>query len=204
MVEVRLKFAVTSSRRTGVKSKFSLRWLVPGCVVAAAAAWLVGLTLLQPMPSASAAEPHARAVSAESAAVVAARERAALAQVIYASMMEVLHRHYFRRGQAVLPARAMEDVFADVAEQTKVEGSWIAVNTKAMSIHHEPKTDFEKQAAAAIAAGEEKFEAVEKDVYRSARPIPLGEGCVNCHTGMFRGPAKTPRMAGLIVTVPLK
>ncbi len=162
------------------------------------------MVLLQPVPSASAAEPRAKPVPPESPVVVSARERAALAHVIYASTMEVLHRHYFRRGQAVLPARAMEDVFADVAEQTKVEGSWIAVNTKAMSIHHEPKTDFEKQAASAIAAGEEKFEAVEKDVYRSARPIPLGEGCVNCHTGMFRGPSKTPRMAGLIVTVPLR
>lgn len=163
------------------------------------------MALLQPVPSAGAAEPHGKsAAPAERAAVVSARERAALAHVIYASTMEVLHRHYFRRGQAVLPARAMEDVFAEVADQTKVEGSWIAVNTKAMSIHHEPKTDFEKQAATAIAAGEEKFEAVEKDVFRSARPIPLGEGCVNCHAGMFRSPTKTPRMAGLIVTVPLK
>ena len=151
---------------------------------------------------APAAEPRAR--PGESPAVVAARERAALTHVIYATTMEMLHRHYFRRGQAVLPARAMEDVFAEVAEQTKVEGSWIAVNTKAMSVHHEPKTDFEKQAAAAIAAGQERFEAVDKDVLRIARPIPLGEGCVNCHTGMFRSSASTPRMAGLIVAVPLK
>lgn len=163
------------------------------------------MALLLSLPPALAAEPRGKpSVPAESPYVVAARERAALAHVIYATTMEVLHRHYFRRGQAVLPARAMEDIFAEVAEQSKVEGSWIAVNTKAMSIHHEPKTDFEKQAAAAIAGGQERFELVEKDVFRSARPIPLGEGCVNCHTGMFRGPSKTPRMAGLIITVPLK
>ncbi|KAF0172140.1 MAG: signal peptide protein [Limisphaerales bacterium] len=182
-------------------AKFSPRWFIPGFVVAAVC-WLGGMGFFQPVPSAGAAEPRAR--SGESPAVVAARERAALTHIIYATTMEMLHRHYFRRGQAVLPARAMEDVFADVAEQTKVEGNWIAVNTKAMSLHHEPKTDFEKRAAAAIAAGQERFEIVDKDFLRIARPIPLGEGCVNCHTGMFRSPPSSPRLAGLIVTVPLK
>lgn len=182
-------------------AKLSPRWFIPGFVVAAVC-WLGGMEFFQPVPSAGAAEPRAK--PGESPAVVAARERAALTHVIYATTMEMLHRHYFRRGQAVLPARAMEDVFAEVAEQTKVEGSWIAVNTKAMSIHHEPKTDFEKRAAAAIAAGQEHFETVDKNFLRIARPIPLGEGCVNCHTGMFRSPPSTPRLAGLIVTVPLK
>lgn len=153
------------------------------------------------MPSVDAAETRTKS---EPATVVAARERAAMAHVIYSTTLEIIHRHYFRKGQAVLPARAMEDVFAEVAEQSKVEGSWIAVNTKPMSIHHEPKTDFEKLAANAIAEGKEQFELVEKDFYRSARAIPLGEGCVNCHTGMFRGPAKTPRYAGLVISIPLK
>ncbi len=182
-------------------AKFSPRWFIPGFVVAAVC-WLGGMGFFQPVPSAGAAEPRAR--SGESPAVVAARGRAALTHIIYATTMEMLHRQYFRRGQAVLPARAMEDVFADGAEQTKVEGNWIAVNTKAMSLHHEPKTDFEKRAAAAIAAGQERFEIVDKDFLRIARPIPLGEGCVNCHTGMFRSPPSSPRLAGLIVTVPLK
>jgi predicted small secreted protein len=189
-------------RRTTVIAKLSPRCLILGFAATAVVCWVGVLGFFQPVSSASAAEPRARLD--ESPAVVAARERAALTHVIYATTMEMLHRHYFRRGQAILPARAMEDIFAEVAEQTKVEGSWIAVNTKAMSIHHEPKTDFEKQAATAIAAGQERFETVDKDFLRIARPIPLGEGCVNCHTGMFRGPSKTPRFAGLIVTVPLK
>lgn len=199
---LRLKLALAEPRRTTVIAKLSPRCLLLGFAATAVTCWLGVLAFLQPVSSASAAEPRAK--SSESPAVVAARERAALTHVIYATTMEMLHRHYFRRGQAVLPARAMEDVFAEVAEQTKVEGSWIAVNTKAMSLHHEPKTDFEKRAATAIAAGQERFETVDKDFLRIARPIPLGEGCVNCHTGMFRSPPSTPRLAGLIVAVPLK
>lgn len=181
--------------------KSVLRWVIPGCVTIAALGALGIALILQPMPPVDAAEARTRS---EPTTVVAARERAAMAHVIYSTTLEIIHRHYFRKGQAVLPARAMEDVFAEVAEQSKVEGSWIAVNTKPMSIHHEPKTDFEKLAANAIAEGKEQFELVEKDFYRSARAIPLGEGCVNCHTGMFRGPAKTPRYAGLVISIPLK
>lgn len=196
-----------------MKSSIGSRWLIPGCL-AAGAIGLLGVALaFHSAPSASAAEQRggkagavADAPAGDDARVplAVARERAALAHLIYASTMEVIHRHYFRKGQPVLPARAMEDVFADVAEQSKVEGRWIAVNTKAMSIHHEPRTDFEKQAAAAIAAGQEQFELIEKGYFRSARAVPLGEGCVNCHTGMFRGPAKSPRYAGLVISIPLK
>ncbi|MEN9572714.1 MAG: hypothetical protein RL514_569 [Verrucomicrobiota bacterium] len=205
MALLRLQLATAGARRTLVKGNFSPRWFIPGFVAVTVACWLGVLALLPPVPSASAGEPPRKSSTpAERPSVVAAREQAALAHVIYTTTMEVLHRHYFRRGQAVLPARAMEDIFAEVAEQSKVEGSWIAVNTKAMSVHHEPKTEFEKQAAAALAAGRERFEFIEADVFRVARPIPLGEGCVNCHTGMFRSPPKSPRMAGLIITVALK
>ncbi|MFA6543442.1 MAG: DUF3365 domain-containing protein [Limisphaerales bacterium] len=185
---------------------------VRGCVLAGAA-WLFTLSFDLPSgSSAGAAEPIAgenAAVPEESGddarvSLAVARERAALAHVIYATTMDIIHHHYFRKGQAILPARAMEEVFTEVAEQSKVEGRWIAVNTKAMSIHHEPRTSFEKQAASAIAAGREKFERVEKGYFRSARAIPLGEGCVSCHEGMFRGPANSPRYAGLVISIPIK
>lgn len=149
-----------------------------------------------------AAEPPAKRPADPALAI--ARERAETAHAIYAATLEMLHRHYFRRGQAVLPAKGLEEVFAEVADQTKVAGSWIAVNTKPMSIHHTPKTEFEKRAAAAIAAGQERFEELDSEVLRVARPVPLGEGCVSCHDGMFRSRSKSPLVAGLIVTVPLK
>ncbi len=151
---------------------------------------------------ATAAEPVAKRPASPALAI--ARERAETAHVIYSATLEMLHRHYFRRGQAVLPAKGLEEVFAEVADQSKVAGSWIAVNTKPMSINHAPKTDFEKRAAAAIAAGRERFEELDADVLRVARPVPLGEGCVSCHDGMFRSRSKSPLVAGLIVAVPLK
>lgn len=65
----------------------------------------------------------------------------------------MIHRHDFRRELSVLPARAMEDIVEEMAGESSIQTRWISVNTKAMSIHHEPETDFEKQAAKEIAAG---------------------------------------------------
>jgi hypothetical protein len=138
------------------------------------------------------------------ASVARARENAKLMHNVYASTLDVMHHHFFRNNKAVLPARALEDVFADVEAQSKVKAKWIAVNTKAMSINHEPKSDFEKKAAAAIGAGKSEFEAVEDGYYRRAAAIPLGSGCVTCHTGLFAGTPKTQRFAGLVISVPVK
>ena len=56
-------------------------------------------------------------------------------------------------ASAVLPARAMEDIFSDVARQSKTTARWISVNTKAMSLDHEPSSEFEKHAAEEIKGG---------------------------------------------------
>jgi hypothetical protein len=132
-----------------------------------------------------------------------AKERAKLLHGVYSATLESLHHHYFKREGRVLPARAMEDIFADVEADTKIQARWIAVNTQAMSIHHEPKSDFEKKAAEELAAGKAFFEQVEKGVYHRAAPIPLGAGCVGCHTKFFSQPPKTPRMAGLVISIPV-
>jgi hypothetical protein len=57
--------------------------------------------------------------------------------------------------------------------QSNLKAKWIAVNTKAMSIHHEPSSEFEKKVAAAIAAGKGEFALVEDGYYRRAAAIPL-------------------------------
>lgn len=137
------------------------------------------------------------------ASVARARESAKLMHNIYASTLDVMHHHFFRHNRAVLPARAMEDIFADIEAQSKVKAKWIAVNTKAMSINHEPKSEFEKKAATAIAAGKGEFELVEDGYYRRAAAIPLGTGCVSCHTGMFAGGPKSQRFAALVISVPV-
>ena len=150
-------------------------------------------------PSDSKAEsPKLAAVSVE-----VARDRAQLAHQIYSVTLDVIHEHYFHPSKAVLPARAMEDVFEEVARQTKVEGRWIAVNTKAMSVHHEPRTEFEKLAAKELAGGKDAVEVVEGGFYRRATPIPFTPGCISCHAGLFAPQTKTPRFAGLVVSIPI-
>ena len=135
--------------------------------------------------------------------VAIARERAMVMHDVYASTLSAMHHHYFHSNRSTLPARAMEDVFSDMAKKSKAEARWISVNTKAMSVDHEPETEFEKLAATAIAGGKDKFELVEKGYYHSATAIPLGMGCVSCHAGFFGGPPKSPRFAGLVISVPI-
>ena len=146
----------------------------------------------------------APAKAGESAAVAAARERAKLLHDVYSTTLDVMHRHYFRPERAVLPARAMEDVFEDMAMLSKDKVRWIAVNTPAMSIQHKPSTEFEKKAAAELSAGKEEYELVENGVYQRAGAIPLRLSCVGCHTKHLSGPVKSPRFAGLVISIPLK
>ena len=134
----------------------------------------------------------------------AAKERSELMHHIYSATLDAMHHHYFRANKSVLPARAMEDVFADVARETQSTARWMAVNTKAMSVDHEPKTDFERDAAREIAAGKTEFEIVEDGYYRRAGMIPLTAGCVGCHMGMASDPGKAPRYAALIISIPVQ
>jgi hypothetical protein len=140
----------------------------------------------------------------DSPALVAAKKQARLMHDIYSATLDSMHHHYFHENKSILPARAMEDIFDELSETSKLKSNWIAVNTNAMSVNHEPKTDFEIKAAAALRTGQEKYEAVENGYYFRAGPISLGAGCVSCHTGFFSAQPKTPRLAGLIIGIPLE
>jgi hypothetical protein len=98
----------------------------------------------------------------------------------------------------------LEDVFRDMEKETSIKSRWIAVNTPAMSIHHEPEDGFEKKAAQEIASGKSEYEEIEGGVYRRAGAIPLRAGCVSCHTRLTATPDKTPRFAGLVIRIPVK
>ena len=150
--------------------------------------------------------PKAAAPSAAKleAAVSVARERAKLLHDVYSTTLKVMHHRYFRQDGPVLPARAMEDVFEDMADLSGDKANWIAVNTKAMSINHEPSTDFEKKAAEELSGGKEDFELVGDGVYQRAAVIPLRSSCISCHTKMFSEPPKSPRYAALVISIPLK
>ncbi len=137
------------------------------------------------------------------AAVATARDKAKLLHDVYATTLDVMHHRYFRRDGPVLPARAMEDIFEEMSSISGSYANWISVNTKAMSINHEPKTDFEKKAAAELSGGKKEYEFVGKGVYRRAATIPLRSSCVGCHTEMFSQSVKTGRVAGLVISVPI-
>lgn len=135
--------------------------------------------------------------------VEVARDRAKLMHDIYTATLEVMHHRYFHREKSVVPARAMEDVFDEMKLNSKSEARWIAVNLRAMSIDHEPETDFEKHAVREIVAGKSDVEIIEGGYFRRATVIPLHDGCVSCHEGTFRQPTKTPKYAGLVISIPV-
>jgi cytochrome c553 len=177
-------------RRTG-------RWALGGTTVA------LGLLALGTGPTGVSAQPPAESKPAP-VRVAEARERAKLLHQVYSAALDAIHHRYFRSDRATLPARALEDVFKDVEKETNIQAKWIAVNTPAMSIHHEPDSEFEKAAARALAAGKTEYEQVADGMYQRAGVIPLKAGCVGCHTNNgFATQSKTPRFAGLVIRVPV-
>ena len=135
--------------------------------------------------------------------VSVARDRARLMHSIYSTTLGVMHDRYFHADRSIVPARAMEDVFSGIEQETGSKANWISVNLKAMSINHEPSTEFEKRAAKEIATGESEVETTEDGYYRRATAIPMTGGCISCHAGVFSQPAKSRKFAALIVSIPV-
>ena len=133
-----------------------------------------------------------------------ARDSAKQMHEIYSATLEVIHRRYFHGERATIPARAMEDVFAEMKHRSKIEARWISVNTKAMSIDHDPKTEFEKRAARELAEGKMAIEVVEDGFYRRAGAISLNSGCLSCHEGLIQSSSRKPRYAGLVISIPVE
>ena len=133
-----------------------------------------------------------------------ARDRAELMHRVYEATLEVMHDRYFHGDRAIVPARAMQDVFAEMQRQSDYQARWIAVNLKAMSVDHEVETEFEKRAAKEISAGKSVIETIENGYYRRAGAIPLGSNCISCHAGFFRTPPTKPKFAGLVISIPLR
>lgn len=149
------------------------------------------------------AEPAKESDAEHRVSVAVARDRAKLMHQIYASTLRVMHQRYFHGDNAPVPARAMEDVFSEIAWRSKVEARWISANVQPMGVNHEPRSEFEKRAAKEISAGKDEYESVEKGYYRRAGAIPLGAGCIGCHAGFLGMAPKTPRYAGLVISMPV-
>lgn len=133
-----------------------------------------------------------------------ARDRARLMYDIYSATLHTMHQRYFHGDRAVIPARAMQDVFKEMERKNHSQSRWISASLNPMSLDHEPKTKFEKHAAKKIAKGEDFVETIDNGYYRRAGSISLGGGCVNCHAGFFRGTSGAAQFAGLVISIPVK
>ncbi|MBL4884852.1 MAG: hypothetical protein JKY95_10000 [Planctomycetaceae bacterium] len=133
-----------------------------------------------------------------------ARNRAKLLHKIYTITLDVMHDRYFHGDRAIVPARAMEDVFAEIQLKENIESRWISVNMKAMSVNHKPETEFEKLAAKEIAKGKREVETIAGGFYRRVGAIPLGANCTGCHGGLFSAQSNTPKFAGLVISIPIQ
>jgi len=151
----------------------------------------------------------AKADSKEGAAAVvrppAAAEAGMRARLLHETIhgaLQVIHRDFFdEEKRHEIPSSSLEDVFVELKKEWNVEVAWMSVNAKAMNIDHEPKDDFQRAAAKAIAGGEERHEEVAGDRLRYAGSIHLGNQCLKCHV-----PDRTSleeRRAAILITMPV-
>ena len=148
------------------------------------------------------ASPHKQNGEQKLATLKEAREQARLLHEALHSTLLIVHRKYYREDEKLpIPSSVLDDVFEEIQRKRKIEFRWISVNAEAMNIDHEPKTEFEKQAADVLSSGKKEFEQVEKGTYRHAGVICLPSQCLKCHMPNRRSSAT--RFAGLIISLPV-
>ena len=98
---------------------------------------------------------------ADKLTVPEARRQTKLLHDTYIATLHTVHRNYFDKDEReIIPARAMKEVFRQIDAETGGKTRWIAVNTPAMNIDHNPQEGFEKDAARELKQGKHEFERV--------------------------------------------
>lgn len=132
-----------------------------------------------------------------------ARDRAELLHDVYSSSLHAIHRRYFHAPRAMVPAKALEDVFSQMQDRRDIQAKWISASFTPMNIDHTPETEFEKMASRKLSRGEPFVEVIEDGWYRRAGSIAMNGRCVNCHAGHLQdSPAQ--RFGGLVISIPVK
>lgn len=132
-----------------------------------------------------------------------ARARARLLHEALHATLQIVHHEYYREDEGLqLPAATLKEVFREIADRQKIELRWLVVSGVAMNIEHNARTEFEKDAVQALAAGKDEFETTENGIYRHAGAITLGSECLKCHSPNRKSNAARP--AGLIISLPLR
>lgn len=131
-----------------------------------------------------------------------ARRQAELLHTSFAGTLSAIHHEYYHNDQGLtIPAMALKSVFRDVEQTHKVELRWLAINAQAMNVDHQPKSQFEKEAAKAITGGAEQFESVEGGMYRRVGAVALQSECLKCH--LPNRTSNKTRLAGLMISIPI-
>lgn len=134
-----------------------------------------------------------------------ARRQTKLLHDTYIATLHTVHRSYFDEDEReIIPARAMENVFRQIDAETGGKTRWIAVNTPAMNIDHNPKEGFEKDAARELKKGKREFERVEDGTYFRAGAVSLFASCTKCHLSGLRPQQNVRSVAGLVISMPVK
>ena len=132
-----------------------------------------------------------------------ARGRARLLHETVHATLQIVHLQYYREDEGlIIPARTMKAVFDEVARARKVQMHWLVVNAKAMNVDHNPRDEFERNAAQSLASGKREVDLLEHGVYRYAGAITLSSECLKCH--LPNRTSTKDRAAGLVITMPVR
>jgi hypothetical protein len=152
------------------------------------------------------AEPNVRVPAAATAALPSLAEARAQAELLHEALhatLQAVHHQYFREDEGVaVPAVTLKSVFSELARQRNLELRWLAVNAQAMNVDHQPKSDFELEAAKAISAGAPHLERAGDGIYRRIGAIALQSECLKCH--FPNRTSNKQRVAGLLIAIPIR
>jgi len=138
----------------------------------------------------------------ERVSVEEARRQAKLLHTAMHGALQLMHHRYYREDAGLpIPAAVSNELFAELDAESPVTLRWLVVEGQAMNVDHAAKTPFEKDAVAALQAGEKAFERVEDGTYRRAGPISLTSHCLKCHVPDRK--STRDRTAGLIISIPV-
>ena len=131
-----------------------------------------------------------------------ARGRARMLYETIHGTLQVVHRDFFGGAEDLnLPSQSLEDVFKELAVQSRVRVRWLGVNATKKADHN-PQDDFERKAAQALLAGKKEYAEREGNLYRYVGTIRIQNECLKCHV-----PNRTSledRVAGLAISIPLR
>ena len=114
-----------------------------------------------------------------------------------------MHRDFFRKEESTrIPSRSLEDVFETLEKEQQINLHWLAVDTKAMSIDHEAKTEIEKEAVEHLKKREGDFEKAFETQFVFAGSIRLSAVCLSCH--LPGRSSNDDRFAGLMISLPIR